>query len=51
MFYDCDSIKTIKFLKINTNDVINMSEMFYNCENLINLDLLSFNTNNVTNMN
>ena len=50
MFYNCGKIKTIKFLKIITNNVTNMSYMFYNCQCLKNLDLSSFNTNNVTNM-
>ena len=50
MFYNCRNIKTIKFIKFNTNNVTNMSRMFDSCENLSELNLSSFNTNNVNNM-
>ena len=39
MFYNCCDINIIKFLKINTNDAIDMRDMFYNCYNLVELDL------------
>ena len=47
MFYNCKNIINIKFIKFNTNNVIDMSYMFYSCENLSELNLSSFNTNNV----
>ena len=50
MFYNCVNINKIKFIKINTNNVIDMSFMFYHCDNLYDLDLSSFNTNNVIDM-
>ena len=34
MFFFCKNINTIKFLKINTNNVTNMSNMFDGCKNL-----------------
>ena len=34
MFYNYSNIIHIKFLKIKTNNIINMSGMFYHCYNL-----------------
>ena len=50
MFYNCNNITKIKFIKINTKNVTDMSRMFCYCSNLAELDLSLFNTNNVTNM-
>ena len=50
MFFYCNKINSIKFLKINTINVTDMKIMFACCENLLKLDLLSFNIINVTDM-
>ena len=50
MFYNCYNINTINFIKINIEDVTDISFMFYNCINLTELNLSSFNTKNVINM-
>ena len=50
MFYNCNKINKIKFIKINTNNVTDMSYMFYNCEYITELDLSEFNTNKVLDM-
>ncbi len=50
MFYNCNNIININFIKINTNNVTNMRWMFYFCYNLSKLDLSLFNTKNVNNM-
>ena len=34
MFYNCSNINYIKFIKINANNVIDMSYMFLGCKNL-----------------
>ena len=49
MFYDCSSLISIKDIsKLNTNKVINISNMFYNCSSLISLpDISNWKTNNV----
>ena len=38
MFYNCKNIINIKFIKININNVTDMSYMFYFCNNLSELD-------------
>ena len=50
LFYDCDYIKSINFIKFNRNDINNMKDMFYRCSKLEELNLSNFNTKNVTNM-
>ena len=50
LFYKCNCIEKIKFIKFNRNDIENMSYMFYKCKSLKELNLSNFNTNNVTNM-
>ena len=50
MFYNCKYIHKIIFLKINSNNIIDMSYMFSFCKNLSELDLSLFHTNNVNNM-
>ena len=37
-------------VKLEGNEIDNMSKMFFDCKNLIEIDLSSFNTKNVTNM-
>ena len=50
LFYECQCIKEIKFIKFNRRDFTDMSYLFYSCENLENLDITELKTNNVTNM-
>ena len=50
LFYDCQSIKSIKFKKFYGNNVTNMSFMFSGCSSLKELNLNNFNANNVTDM-
>ena len=50
LFYDCQSIKSIKFKKFYRNNVTNMSFMFSGCLSLKELNLNNFNTNTVTDM-
>ena len=51
LFYNCNSIKNINFININTDKVNNMSEMFYHCKSLTSINLKNFNTENVIDMN
>ena len=41
MFFNCKYIKDIKFIKLNTNNVTDMSGMFYKCSKLSELNLSS----------
>ena len=50
LFYNCQCIKKINFIKFNRNDIKNMSHMFADCSSLEEINLSKFNTNNVTNM-
>lgn len=50
MFYNCNNIKTIPKLNIDTSNVTNMYAMFSDCFYLTSLDLSNINTSNVTNM-
>ena len=50
MFFQCECIEKIKFIKFNRTDVNNMSYMFHGCSSLKELNLNNFNTINVTNM-
>ena len=38
MFYNCNNIININFIKFNTNNVTNMSYMFSDCNNLSKLN-------------
>ena len=51
LFYKCESIKRITFIKFNRNDIQNMSNMFFECLSLEKINLSNFNTNNVININ
>ena len=50
LFYNCECIEKINFVKFNRNNINNMSSMFYGCISLKELNLNSFDTSNVTNM-
>ena len=50
LFYECYSIKEIKFIKFNRTDFNNYQYMFYYCLNLKNIDIKKLKTNNVENM-
>ena len=50
MFNNFSALKSIKFISLDTSQVINMKGMFQNCKELENLDLSNFDTSNVTNM-
>ena len=50
MFNNCTSLKEIKFISLQTDQVTNMYAMFNECNELEYLDLSNFNTSNVTNM-
>ena len=50
MFSECNNLKTIPKLNIDTSQCVNMEYMFDNCNSLASLDLSNFNTNNVTDM-
>ena len=51
LFYKCEFIEKINFVKFNRNNINNMSSMFYGCLSLKELNLNNFDTSNVTNMN
>ena len=51
LFFKCDIVKKIKFIKFNRKDITNMSHMFYRCTSLEELDISKINTDNVTDMN
>ena len=48
LFYNCECIKKINFIKFNRDDIKNMNHMFYRCSSLKELNISNFNTNNVT---
>ena len=50
MFDECNDLKTIPKLNIDTSQCANMSSMFRHCHALISLDLSNFDTSNVTYM-
>ena len=50
LFYKCNCIKKITFIKFNTKDIVDMSYMFYECSPLEILDISNFNTEKVTDM-
>ena len=50
LFYQCECIKSLSFVKFYRKDINNMSSMFYQCTSLKKLDLSNFITDNVNNM-
>ena len=50
LFYYCECIKKINFIKFKRDDFKDMSYMFYGCWSLKELNFSNFNTINVTNM-
>jgi len=50
LFYKCENLEKIDFVKFNRNNINNMSNMFYGCLSLKDLNLNNFDTSNVTNM-
>ena len=50
LFYLCDCVESINFIRFNRNDIKNMKYMFYGCSSLKEINLSKFNTENVTNM-
>jgi len=50
MFYKLNNLKSIKFIKFESSNVLDMSWMFSICINLSKLDLNIFKTDKVTNM-
>ena len=50
LFYECDFIEKINFLKFNNHGITNMSYMFYKCSSLREINFNIFNTDSVTDM-
>ena len=50
LFYHCECIKKINFIKFKRDDIKDMSYMFSGCSSLKELNLSNFNTNNVIDM-
>ena len=50
MFGECNDLKTIPKLNIDTSQCISMNHMFNSCNSLISLDLSNFDTSKVTKM-
>ena len=50
MFFNCPSLKTIKFPNSNTPNLKSMKFMFVDCNNLASIDITKFNTEKVYNM-
>jgi len=50
MFYLCDNIAEINFIRFDTSKVTNMSSMFSDCDSLIKVNVDKFDMSNVTNM-
>ena len=50
LFYKCDCIEKIKFIKCNREDINDTSYMFYFCRVIKEINLLNININNVINM-
>ena len=51
MFYGCNSLKKLKLLNFDTQNVINISKMFHGRNSLTKIDLSNFQTQKVKNMN
>ncbi len=50
LFYMCECIESINFIKFYRRDINNMSNMFCYCSSLKELNMLNFHTNNVEDM-
>ena len=50
LFYLCDCIESINFMRYNRNDIKNMKYMFYGCSSLKEINLSKLKTENVENM-
>ena len=50
LFFNCECIKSINFIKFYRKDVTNMSYMFFGCSSLKEINFKNFITDNVTNM-
>ena len=50
LFYDCECIESINFIRFIRINIINMNNMFCGCLSLKDLNLSNFNTNNVFSM-
>ena len=49
MFFACETIKSVKFVNVDTSLVTNMEFMFSGCYELESVDLKCFNTRNLKN--
>jgi len=50
LFFNCECIESINFIKFYRKDVTNMSYMFFGCSSLKEINFSNFNTDNVTNL-
>jgi len=50
LFYYCECIESINFIKFYRNNITNMNYMLSDCASLKEINLSNFNTNNVTDM-
>ena len=50
LFYSCECIKKLTFIKFNIDNINDMSNMFFYCSELKELNLSNFITDKVTNM-
>ena len=50
LFFYCDNIKSINFIRFSRSNIIDMHSMFNRCKSLKKLNLSNFNTDNVTDM-
>ena len=50
LFYKCNDIKKINFIKFNRDNIKTMCGMFSGCTSLEEINFYKFNTDNVTNM-
>ena len=50
LFFYCDNIKSINFIRFSRSNIIDMHSMFNRCKSLNKLNLSNFNTKNVKDM-
>ena len=50
LFYACDCIKEISFIKFKRKNIINMISMFEECRNLVKVDISKIKTDSINNM-
>ena len=50
MFYDCDCIKEINFIKFDTTHITSLKKLFSECRSLTKVNVEVFDTKNVTDM-